>query len=168
MISAILLDADMLDAADARGAVGQAARLALRRCNKVLQRPDRKARRDHHHKRRVGQMDDGRECAQRVEIGTRLYMRSDRQNAVGRVQERISVGSTARDNSRTDGACGAWPVLDDDRLPQLRAELLGQLAGAQVRRASSRERDHDLDRLDRIVRGPGLNSVQEGAGQQQR
>ena len=55
-----------------------------------------------------------------------------------------------RDRARRDGAVGAEPVLDEELLARLGAELLRDRAGLDVRAAAGGEADQDAHRVIRI------------------
>ena len=56
-------------------------------------------------------------------------------------------GGDLRDGARRDGAVGAEPVLDEERLLEIGGELLGDGAGLQVRAGAGGEADQDADRM---------------------
>ena len=69
----------------------------------------------------------------------------------GRVeQQRVAVGSSARDHGRPDVAARPAPVLDDHSLAPALAELFPQDAPKRVSRSSRRKRDHQPNGLVRV------------------
>jgi hypothetical protein len=75
--------------------------------------------------------------------------RIDDEAAEARQHEGVAIGRRARDLLLTDDAAGAGPVLDHERLPERRAELLRHDSRQQIGGTGGRERHHDLDRPHR-------------------
>ena len=158
--------AQMRRCADARGTVGQLARIGLRIGNQFLQRVHRQ--RCVHHETRYRDRGDGdrREILHGV-VGRRAHdHRTDDQLAGGAGQERIAVRLRARDLSRGDDAAAAALVLDD-HVAELRLDLLGPQAGDHVHHAARRTRNDEADRLIRIFALCGCGERSE-SGERQR
>ncbi len=82
----------------------------------------------------------------------------------------VAVRRGFRRRLRREGAAGAGPVLDDDRLPEALGELVAEGARNDVDRAAGRKRHKEMDRLRRIgvlgKRGGGPDRCRDKAPDQ--
>jgi hypothetical protein len=106
------------------------------------------------HHQRVGR---GSDAADRLEILARVVAdiavegRSDRERAGIAQQDGVTVGRALRHRAASDGAAGAAAVVDDDRLLECLAHLVGDDAPDDGRAATGRERYDQRDRPVGIV-----------------
>ena len=142
------------------------ARVGLGQRDQLLDVVGGKARVRRQHVAGVGQRGDGFEILHRVEPAALVQPGVDDLRAVGLHQQRVAVGLGLGNVGRAHVAAGAWPVVDDDRLPQLLRQLLPQHAGNRVVGAAGRLRHDDGDWLGRkaLLR---VGAPRGGAGQQQ-
>jgi hypothetical protein len=75
-------------------------------------------------------------------------------------QDRVAVGRRGEESLNADDARGARAVVDDDRLAELGAHLVGKKARRDVGRAAGRSRNDDAYGFAR----KGLGAVRRGAG----
>jgi hypothetical protein len=64
-------------------------------------------------------------------------VRADRDLAGGRHEQRVAVGRGGRGELRADHAIGAGLVLDHERLPEQRTDVLAEVAGQNVDAAAA-------------------------------
>ena len=145
------LGGEVMDAADAGGAVVQLARLLLRERHQLLQRVrGHRGMRDQVERR-------GADQAHRREILERLVgqlgeeMRVDRDLADVGDQQRVAVGRRLHDLGHAIDAARAAHVLHHDRLAQRIGELAADQARHRVGKSAGRVRHDDPDRARRIV-----------------
>src|SRR5213079_1507345 len=105
----------------------------------------------HQHRRRRGDQGDRREVLQRVVAELLVQVRIHHVAADAGEEKRVAVGRRLRRELRADRAAGAGPVVDDDRLAKLRADLLRDRARHGVVAAAGREGDDQVDRLRRVL-----------------
>jgi len=96
------------------------------------------------HQRHFGDQADARQVFTRVKIDVLVQGLVDRHGAA-RHQQRIAIGGAAHHKFAANVAACTRLVLDDDRLPQTLAELLGQRAGEDVGGLAGRKRHDQLD-----------------------
>jgi hypothetical protein len=127
------------------------ARLLLQQGDEFLHilRGDR--RMHHEDVRDRGQVGDRNEIGQRLVGELRVRGGIDRVRRDGRDAQRVSVRRRLRDEVGADAAAGPGAIVDDDRLPELLRELVGDEPRDDVGRATRRERNDEPDRLRRIV-----------------
>ena len=109
---------------------------------------------------------DRAQIRQRVVAEVLVDMRRRRDRRRGE-EQRQPVRRRRRDRARRDGAVGAEPVLDEERLLQIGGELLRDGARLQVRARARGEADEDADRMLGIllrVRGKGDEGERENTG----
>ncbi len=141
---------EMQRVADARRAIGQLVGGIARQRDQLAHRRGTQGGVDRQHIA-VGaaKRGDGGEIREHVVRQLAVDARVDRDRCRGDeqcqpVRRRLAHGLGG------DGAVGGGPVLDDDRLPELRLQRPREHAGDGIGR-SSRERHHDRDRAARIL-----------------
>jgi hypothetical protein len=107
---------------------------------------------------------DRREIAAELEAALRVHEVHDRLAADRPDEQRVAVGRALRRRVRADHRAGAGLVLDDDRLPEPRRELLPERARDDVDPAARRERHDEAQRLRRV----GLRRGWQRGGKQRR
>ena len=98
-----------------------------------------------------------RKIARNIVVESRKKRWRDRMRG-GIGKQRVAVGLGLCDGVGAGRRAGAWPVLDDDRLPKLDRELFEDDARNDVRRRTRTER-HDH------VQGPGRPILGTGRGE---
>lgn len=131
---------------NAAGGVIECSRLRARGGRKGLGRPDILRRSDDQHIGEIRQRGDRREVGNGI-IG-QVGVDSGRDGVpVGMDEDRVAVGGRLRGDVDAKRSPGTGPVLDENRLSQLRRELLGERAGKNVRRAAGADGRNDADRF---------------------
>ena len=115
-------------------------------------------------RQRVGRRDrvavarDQRDAHQVLElvVKTLVEQRVDRIE-IGADEQVVAVARARHHVVRGERRAGAGLVIDDDRVPERRAQAIGDEARRNVGRPAGREADHHADRAGRIVlrRGAG-------------
>ena len=72
-----------------------------------------------------------------------------------RDEQCVAIRRRLRDEPAADAAAGAGAILDDDRLTQWPANLLGNQPRDEIGRAARADRNDDLDRPLGILRARG-------------
>jgi hypothetical protein len=97
-----------------------------------------------------GKQRDGREVAGRIVGQPRKGRGVGRQRRDIPQQQRVAIGSRTRRGGRPRHAAGARPVLDDDRLAELRAQAARDRAAHHIGHAAGRKGHDERDRAGRI------------------
>ena len=143
---------DMADRADAGRSEVDLAGIGLRVRDQVADRARGIGRVHHQRGRRDADPADRLEVLARIEPDVVVERRADAERAGVDQRDHAAVGRTLGDHPHADGAARAAAVVDDDRLAERFAELVGKDARDDVGAAARRERHDHGDR----ARGAGL------------
>jgi len=157
------LGRQMRERSGSRRRVVEAARLLLRPRDQLLQGVYAQVRPRGEHDWEIADLGHGLEVLERVVGHLVVEARIDRKR-IRRQQQRVAVGSCARDPREGDIAAGAAAVLDDDRLAQSVAERLLDDPRHDVVGAARRERDDEGHRplgVERERRVPSKRGSQQ-------
>ena len=88
---------------------------------------------------------DRRKAGDRVIAEVLVERGADGERARACEQQRVAIGLGRRDELRREGAAGARPVLDDDRLAEPGRQMLRDEACHHVDRPARRERHDQLN-----------------------
>ncbi len=140
------LDGEMVERAGAGRAVGDRSCRLLAEHDQIGERTGGKARMHHDQVRRRCDEPDRREVLARIiaEVLEQAGRRAD-----GRArhhQDGVAIRRHFRGGARRNRAAGAAAIVDDDRLAQHLAHLVGDITQRDAGAAARRERDHERDR----------------------
>ena len=139
------LAGEMSRATASRRPIGELAGLALGQRHEFRERLRRHTRIHHEHVRKHDAHRDRRDVALRIVAEVLHYMRRDGHRADRREVNGVPVGRRRGDVLSRDVAAGARLVLDDDRLPNVFAELLCDEPGHGIGASTGGEADGQRD-----------------------
>ena len=155
------LAGEVMQRADAAGAVVELAGPGFRERDVFLEIRDRQILVHQHHQRQAADDGDVAEVLARIVWLVRHQRRVDRLRSDRGGEPGVAVGRRLRDRVRADDAAAAGPVLDQERLAELLLKFVGDGAGQDVGRARRRRAGNEADRMVRPVRLRGHRAQQQ-------